>query len=201
METPAEGRQVPLANATKAQLRAFAIHLGVTPTNFDNEAKLREKIAATGWDEPNVLVFDAPAAKKNAAPTGSGKAGVVTSAPKVMTEPMVKLTINAQEGPGGKRHVFVAVNGKALLIPRNKPCDVKLRYYNSMRDANETKYEYDEDEKAVQPRDMPSYPFQVISMPSEAEQAAWHAYEAAEEAKARRREKAPVPVYDAAEAE
>jgi hypothetical protein len=201
MESPAEGRQIILTHATKAQLRAFANHLGATTTNFDNEAKLRDKIAAAGWDEAHIIAFDAPSAKKNTAPKGS-KAGVVTNkADEEVKEPMVRLLIHTQEGPGGKRHVFVGNCGKALLIPRNKECEVKLRYFTVLRDAVETKYEYDEEAKANLPREMPSYPYQVISMPSEAEQKAWYAYEAKQEAKARRNEKAPVAAYDAAGAD
>lgn len=173
--TAIEGKQIPINNASKKQLRAFADHLGAVTTNFDTEPKLREKITAAGWDQGHILIEDAPAAKKpGKAPAGD---------PKEIAEPMVELTIHTQEGAGGKRAVFVGVNGRALLIPRNKRCEVKLRYLKALENAIETKYEFDEDVKANTPRETPSYPYQVHKMPSDEVQAAWYAYEAAEEAK------------------
>lgn len=175
MTTPAEGRQIPINSATKAQLRAFANHLGLPTTNLDSEDKLREKIASSGYEEAHIIVFDP-------APVAAAKARAVASGDAV-DEPMVNLTVFTQEGAGGKRPVFVGVNGKALLIPRNRPCDVKLRYLRALENAVETKYEFDEEEKANVARDMPSYPFQVHRMPSDKAVADWHAYEAAEEAR------------------
>ena len=58
MKTPAEGTQIPFDTATKAQLRAFANHLGVPTTNFDNEAKLRQKITDTGFEDAHIIAFD-----------------------------------------------------------------------------------------------------------------------------------------------
>lgn len=200
MTEVAEGKQIPINTATKKQLRDFANHLGCVTTNFDTEDALRAKIRKEGYEEAHIIAIS-PAPKAPKAPAAKAGAPSAAKASAVITEPMVDLTIHTQEGPGGKRHVFVGVNGTAILIPRNKRVTVKLRYLGALEDAIETKYEYDEDAKANVPRDMPSYPFQVHSQPSEDEKARWYAYEAAEEAKARRRERAPVPVYDAAEAD
>lgn len=175
MKTPAEGTQVPIDTATKAQLRAFANHLGCSTTNFDNEAKLRAKIIATGFDSAHIMAFDN-------APTKAAEARRISSGDEV-PEPMVNLTIHTQEGAGGKRAVFVGVNGKALLIPRNKPCDVKLRYLRALENAIEIKYEFDDEVKANVPREMPSYPFQVHKMPSDEAIEAYRKWYAAEEAR------------------
>jgi len=96
---------------------------------------------------------------------------------------MVSLTIHVQEGAGGKRPVFVGVNGKAILIPRATKCSVKLRYLRALEAAVETKYEYDEEAKANVPRELPSYPHQVHTMPSEADIEAYRVWYAAEEAR------------------
>lgn len=174
-----EGTQIPINSATKAQLRAFCAVLGVTATNFDSEAKLIERIRAAGYDEPHIVV------PEGAAPAAAKKVAVAKGA---MEEPMVELTVHVQEGPGGKRPVFVGVNGVALLIPRNQRSKVKLRYYEALKNAIETKYEYDEEAKANLPRELPSYPYQVWSMPSQAQIDAWYAFLAKEEAKLRRAE-------------
>lgn len=194
MENPAiEGRQVPLNSATKKQLREFAEHLGISTTNFNTPEQLVQKFKDAGWDQNHIIVADA-ASKPSAQPNGGSAARLV------VTEPMVSLTIHQQEGPGGKRAVFVGVNGRAILIPRNKPSEVKLRYLRALENAIETKYEYDEDAKANLPRDMPSYPYQVHRMPSEEEQARWYAFEAAEDARLRRNEPRLVATMDAAAA-
>lgn len=182
LNAAAEGRQIPLATATKAQLKAFALHLGANVTNFDNEDKLREKIAAAGWDQSSIVAID-----QQDAPIGQA---AKSAQDKTLTEPMVDITIHTQDGAGGKRAVFVGVNGRALLIPRNKRCSVKLRYLKALENAIETKYEFDEEVKANTPRDTPSYPFQVHTMPSQAEQDAWYAHEAKADAAQRQRDRA-----------
>ena len=181
MKTPAEGVQVPIATASKAQLRAFANHLGCPSSNFDTEERLRKRIADTGYDSAHIIVFEnAPAKAASARAIASGDA---------VEEPMVNLTVHTGDGAGGKRPVFVGVNGKAILIPRAKPCDVKIRYLEALANAIETKWEYDEEARANLPRDLPSYPYQVHKMPSDEAIAKWRAFELAEEAKQRERDK------------
>lgn len=176
-----EGTQVLIENASKPQLRRFATHLGIAVTNFDTEEKLIQKIREAGYGEPHIIATeDGPGPARSERP---GKAAAV-----VVTEPMVELTIHTQEGPGGKRPVFVGVNGKGILIPRNKPVKVKLRYFEALKNAIETKYEFDEDAKANMPREMPSYPYQTHSQPSTKEIEDWHAFEAREEARLRPRD-------------
>jgi|GEM_PF-5316598 len=182
MQTPAEGRQIPINTATLPQLKVFATHLGCTVTRFDTEAKVRALIAGTGYEEAHIIVSDgAPSISAGKSPiktAAKGAAAVVGP----MSEPMCSITVHIVQGPGGKRPLFVGVNGKAILIPRNKLVEVKLRYLDALKSAVETKYEYDEEEKANMPREMPSYSFQIHREPSAEEQAKWHAYVAAEEA-------------------
>lgn len=176
MNTAIEGRQIPLDTASKVQLRAFAQELGCAVTNFDTEDKLRAKIRDAGHEESYIIVADHSQGAADA-PKEKGAAA------KPVTEPMVLLTVHMQEGPGGKRAIFVAVNGVGMLIPRNKQVEVKLRYLRVLENAIETKYDFDEDAKANVPRDLPSYPYQVNRMPSQDAIDAWHAFEAKEEAK------------------
>lgn len=178
-----EGTQIPIENASKPQLRRFAQHLGVTVTNFDTEAKLIEKIRGAGYELPHIVATEE-------SPTTSAKPTASKAAVGAVEEPMVEITIHTQEGPGGKRAVFVGVNGKGILIPRNRAVKVKLRYYEALKNAVETKYEYDDEAKANLPREMPSYPYQTGAMPTQAQIAAWHKFEAQEEARLRPRERA-----------
>lgn len=174
METPIEGRKVLISEATKPQLAAFAKELGVSVTNFDKPETLIQKISDAGYEDNFIVVPDTAPAKPTKAAAASG--GEVP-------EPTVSLTIHQQEGAGGKRAVFVGVNGKGILIPRNKPCTVKHRYLGALANATETKYEFDEDAGANVPREMPSYPYQVHTMPSEAAIEAYRKWYAANESR------------------
>lgn len=176
MSDAIEGLQIPINSASRAQLRAFAEHLGLKVINFDNEAKIIAKIQASGYEEGHIIAFDPTTKAKDKSAAKSSPANG-----REMPEPLVELTVHEQQGAGGKRPVFVGVNGKALLIPRNKKVKVKLRYYNALAIAIETKFEYDEEAKANLPSDLPVHPYQVHSMPSQAEQDAYHAWYAAEE--------------------
>ncbi len=51
------------------------------------------------------------------------------------TEKKYKLTINSETGPGGSDAVFVGVNGKQSLIPRDKECVVSEGTINVLNDA------------------------------------------------------------------
>lgn len=178
MTTAAEGIQIPINAASKAQLRAFLTHLGGAWTNFDNEAKLIAKIQAQDYDSAHILAFDG-----SDAPKASSLVRAAAAPKGEMQEPTCDLIIHQSEGPGGKRAVFVGVNGKAMLIPRGKESkNVKIRYLDALEIAVETKYEYDEDAKANLPRDMPSYSFQVTRYADPTLVKRWHAYVAEQEA-------------------
>lgn len=167
--TPQEGRQIPLMDATKEQLKAFCIEQGIPVQNFMTEQTMREKLYGKGWAHSFIVVYDDPVASApKAKATGS----------KEVSEPMVEVRLSNGEGASGKRAVFVGVNGVGILVPRNIPCRIKHRYYGALRNAEETTYSYDENTKDLEPRDMPSYPFEVIRMPPDAELKAWSDYKA-----------------------
>jgi hypothetical protein len=186
MQNPAEGRQIPIDTATLAQLKVFATHLGCTVTRFDNAAKVRKAIADSGYEEAHIIISDGAPSISASKKAAAGE----TAKPGAMDEPMCSIEVHIAQGSGGKRPLFVGVNGKALLIPRGKICEVKLRYLDAIKIAVETKYEYDEEAKANMPLDTPSYSYQIHRQPSEDEQAKWHAHVAAEEAAANTRDAA-----------
>lgn len=89
-------------------------------------------------------------------------------------DPVVNLTITAQETVGGDRPVFVGVNGISFMIPRGKPCDVPYRYYLSLKNAIRSDFTQDENDNMIK-RDIPVYPFQVNIMPSSESIKQWEA--------------------------
>lgn len=169
-ETDDGRKQILIQNANKAQLRAFAEDYGLTIHNFDNADVIITKLREAGWDHPFVLEVTEKKAEAK-------KAGGAIS------EPMVKIYIHKGTGRGGERPVFVAVNGKGILIPRGSIESVKLRYFNALDVAVETQYFTDPVTNELDARDIHSYPFQVHEFPMKEDIERWYAYERAMEAK------------------
>lgn len=161
---------IKIADATVDQLRWFAttvlgVDLGPNP-NIRIET-LRSKISAAGYQRDDITVPDtigtpAPAA----APAGETPAHAVDPG-SYQRGPRAKIVIARDEKPGGDRPVFVAVNGKSMLIPRAEPCDVGLPYVEALLHATQTLYDMDE-EGHITSREVPLYPMQILSMPAAA---------------------------------
>jgi len=93
-------------------------------------------------------------------------------------DPRYVISIAEEKGPGGKRAVPVSVNGRTILIPRGKPCDIAARYYEALKDATESHFEERQDptdplKTVMEESKVPSYPWSVISAPSRQELEAW----------------------------
>ena len=101
-----------------------------------------------------------------AAPAGETPANAVDPG-SYQRGPKAKIIIARDEKPGGDRPVFVAVNGKSMLIPRAEPCDVGLPYVEALAHATQTLYDMDE-EGNITSREVPLYPMQILSMPAAA---------------------------------
>ncbi|MBP2230823.1 hypothetical protein J2847_004132 [Azospirillum agricola] len=160
---------VKIATATVEQLRYHAgvvlgLDLGPNP-NIKAET-LRAKISSAGYGRDEIVV-----------PDSLGDAGETPAADQVPAHavdpgsyqrgPRAQILIERQEGPGGDRGVFVAVNGKSIIIPRGKPCDVGVPYVEALQNAVQTVYDMD-DEGNISSRDVPLYPMRVLSMPAAA---------------------------------
>lgn len=162
-ERPIEGIQIKIADANRDQLRQAAEDMGI-PVNKNTPAQfIIKQMKHQGWDEDYIVV-------RPPEPEDTS-----------VKEPMVRLTLQNQEGPGGKSTVFVAVNGIGILIPRNRPVEVKLRYLNALLIAIQTTYELIEDpitkRQEMQASDSQVVPVSVERMPSDEEIARWKAYE------------------------
>lgn len=161
---------VKIADANAEQLRWFAtavlgIDLGPNP-NIRIET-LRSKISAAGYQRDEITV---PADLGNPAPTtapaGETPAHAVDPG-SYQRGPKVKILIDRQEGPGGDRPVFVAVNGKSMLIERAVPSDVGLPYVEALAHATQTLYDMDEGGN-ITSREVPLYPMRILAMPAAA---------------------------------
>lgn len=161
---------IKIADATVDQLRWFVtavlgIDLGPNP-NIRIET-LHSKIASAGYQRDEITVpasLGAPApvaAPADEAPSHAIDPGSYQRGPKA------KILIDRQEGPGGDRPVFVAVNGKSMLIPRAVPCEVGLPYVEVLANAVQTLHDMDE-EGNITSRDVPLYPMRILSMPAAA---------------------------------
>jgi hypothetical protein len=93
------------------------------------------------------------------------------------TDPKVRMVINEAEGPGGTRPIFVSVNNVPMLLPRGEEIAVPYRYYLALKAAVMTIHEQDENTYEVTSRDVPSYPFQIISLPTAEEMHGWNKQE------------------------
>lgn len=189
--------EIPIESATREQLKAFAeSDLGLTVKTQTPPQFIKKQIASANWDKPFILVDPrTPSARPTAAPLkrpvpGKAEAPKPVHEAVEVAEPMVRMQIAEQAGPGGKRAVYVGVNGRAILIPRNRPVEVKLRYYNALVIAIETLFELNEETNEMESRDVTTYPFQVLKMPSDEVIAEWKAYERKIEKRERAREAA-----------
>lgn len=84
-------------------------------------------------------------------------------------DPTVLVTIPEVEGPGGKRDVFVSVNGVAMLVPRGSPVPIPYRYYMALMCAVKQVHHQDEDTHEIITSEVPAYPMSVNIMPAKSE--------------------------------
>ena len=173
-------KTVPWDEATLDELKMFAAQvLGMSVHPNIGEDKLRGKIRmAYPGESITIMVLedeDDKAADAPVAPSeGDGKALRGASA---AGDPMVTITIAETDSAGGKRPVFVGVNGVGMLIPRGKQVDIPYRFYLALTNAIKTTYEQDEATGEIVSSDVPSYPFGVNKMPPQAEIDAYTAAE------------------------
>ena len=177
-------KTVPWDEATLAELKRFAASVLGIPTAVNiGEQTLRAKIRqAYPGDTITIMVMD-----------GDDDISVASDAPpppsdtphdpralrggSSINDPKVTITIAEQEGAGGKRGVFVGVNGVAMIIPRGKPVDIPWRYYAALLLAVKTVYEQDEATHEIIESDVPSYPMGVNKMPPKEDVVAYLAAE------------------------
>lgn len=157
-------REIKIADATDAQLRAFANGtLGFNlPANTKDTTVLARIKAA--WDKDYILVAEESAAADG---TQSGDAPPAPSAIKAATDERpekVRIIINVTEETGGNDPVVVGVNGKVMLIPRGEEVEIPHPYFEVLKNAVTHKYEQLPDGGLNPvPREVSLYPFQRVA--------------------------------------
>lgn len=82
---------------------------------------------------------------------------------KAGTNAKTRLMIPSQTGPGGSDDVFLSVNGRDYLIKRDAEVEVPPAVLEALKHAVITDYVTDADGRIVRERQVPRFPFQVLS--------------------------------------
>lgn len=181
--------QIPIDDATKEQLLQFAAeNLGMNMHPNTGLGKVRANIRKA-WSAPHIVLFNpvdrgpTDVEDLEATPSNSGQSENLTANIRALggssskNDPKVRMIVNEQEGAGGKRPIYVGVNGVAMLIPRGEEVDVPYRYYLVLKAAVQTLFEQDDATHELNSRSVQSYPFQVVALPSQEEMEKWHQQE------------------------
>jgi hypothetical protein len=152
-------KQLPMAEATVAQLRTFAeLHLGISVAGTSNRATTLAAMAAA-WDRDYIEIDeDAQVVVKR----GASAATSSTPEQTERDQRLIKLLIPVQEGPGGKDHVPLGVNGIVQLVPRGYPVEIRWPYFEVLARSVQTLYDQDKEHNMI-PRLVPHFPYTVIS--------------------------------------
>lgn len=153
-------KTIPIDKANERQLRDFAeSHLGMTlPPNARIET-LRAKVAAA-WNKEEIPV---PVDAQPEAVQAGVQAGQLRAAPISDAKSKVKLIIQRTDEAGGDEPVPVGVNGKVMLIPRGEEVEVPEPYFEALKNAVKLVYDPLKDGGLSPPREVPMYPYQVLS--------------------------------------
>ncbi len=173
----------PISEATRDELLSYArLALGMQDLagNISRDAVLSHVVTALGSADATIEVAtpDAPSLQAGIAP---GAATPPRAAPA--DEPMVSLTIHEGRDEDGKRPVFVAVNGRGILLPRGQKITIKWKYFHVLENAVQTHFSPNLSTGEVTETSAPLYPYNVHSLPTQAEIDAWRATEAERERK------------------
>jgi len=149
--------KIKIENAKSYQLRKFAIEvLGLEMKAGESTTALKARIASV-YEGDSFDVEDedivSPAQKRKAIDITSDEApGKVT------------IIISKTNEPGGSQDVPVAVNGRAMLVPRGKPVEIPEHYFEALKNAEIGIYdELPEGGINPEPRLVPAYPYQRIA--------------------------------------
>lgn len=86
-----------------------------------------------------------------------------SSTPETLSmEDKVTIFVERSDKEDGDRDIFASVNGRAILIPRGKPVEIARKYLHVLENAIQTVFSKAADGTLI-PRDVPTYPFRVVS--------------------------------------
>lgn len=146
--------QKKIADATATELAEFAkVQFGIEGVRHTmGKEAILAKLATVGFAADEITV-DAPQAPAAPRPV---KAEDIGSAE------MVRILISEQDGAGGSEPVFVAVNGRGILIPRGKEHPVRKPFVEALQNATRRVPIMGGDSQITGWREVPQYPFQVL---------------------------------------
>ncbi|MEQ9131099.1 MAG: hypothetical protein RJQ08_13675 [Salinisphaeraceae bacterium] len=152
-------KKVPIQEATEPQLRAFAeSHLGITIAANARPETVLAKVKEA-WPKDHIVVIGAD--DEGAKPEGAAPPPV-TADQQPDDKGMVTIMVQRTEEAGGDDPVFVAVNGRGMLIPRGEWHPIPVAFYEVLRNAVKDIYDALPDGGMNPiPRKVPSYPFQT----------------------------------------
>lgn len=138
-------KQIPIAEATRADLVAHCTAHGLEFDGRTGESKLRALIAASGWDKDWIQGEDAPAEPAQPAKTVQGD--------------RVRIIIHDPMGEGG--NVKLSHNGRMILVPRGEEVEIDKKYLTVLKHAKQQVYAEGVD-GLPEPREAYAYPFSVL---------------------------------------
>jgi len=177
--------KVPIDQANREQLFYFARQiLNIEIGDGANNAQIRAKIAQAAPSVTEITappVSAVPASEKPAAPADQGSGSNRKLTTHFRDDPKVEIEIMPSADPARAKDVQIPVNGDVIIVQRQKRVSIPYRHYLALDIARE---QVARDTDETNPLtglpfkewvDQHSYPFQVHSMPSAAEIAAWEA--------------------------
>lgn len=146
----ANTREIPVEEATEAQLRKFAVEtLGLDIDDGDTAAIIRTKMAPVHRDA-NITIEEKRGRKKSVKPSDEAEKKYVL--------------INVHPIPGDpQKYISVGLNGKMMKIPTGEEVRIPVAYQRVLDDAMQAHYEKDNQDRLTETVVMrPKYPYTFI---------------------------------------
>lgn len=148
-------QKIAMADASREQLHYFArTVLNLSVQGRPSADNLRAMIVQAGHEGDMIEVE---------ADIESVQPARAVEAPKGPESDRVRIIIHTDGSVGGKAPVQVGVNGHIISIKRGVEVAIPYPHYDRLRKATRTEYEWDEVQGLHSPREIPVYPFSVIS--------------------------------------
>lgn len=168
---------VNIKEATPQQLRDYATSFLGIPVDNDDDAAVLAKVRAANEGE-TIFVRAAPEEtdQTGSPPPNTGGTGGNIVGSLGRKDPKVTVTLHADERDGvvNNRHKEVGVNGVVWLLKRGEPITIPYRVFEALNNAEQHVITMT-GEGEVRDQKVQRVPFNIVSMPSAEEIAAWHA--------------------------
>lgn len=90
-------------------------------------------------------------------------------------DPTIRVTVSSTSMPGGKHPVPVGVNGRVVVIQRDKSVDLPMRYYYALENAVAAEVSQVEGTNERVETSIKNYPVSVQEWPDKSDVIAWRA--------------------------